>query len=323
MRGGDRNDPVIVRAPRRLALAAALAAGCTAATPVVGHDPRFDRWWHDGRAELDGYRLVVQRYGAPRAGQGVLVYVTEPFRIAARVKADDPTRDPGDTWDVLKLNAVRDFQTGIYDYNTMVSTFVRTGDLAPVKVSFSSAEWCGHVYEELRIDPGRIDATLHSYFEGESGAHTLPRPADGVLEDELLILVRGLHGDWLPPGGTRTVPFLPGTLWRRLAHRPIAWGRARIAHARDSVRVRVPAGTFTTRAWTVAVDDGRSARFDVETAWPHRVVRWDWRAPAGGPRLGGTDAGELTGSLRLAYWRENQPGGERWLDSLHIAPTVR
>src|SRR5437868_2578401 len=139
--------------PPRLPLWVALVAGCAAAAPVPARDPEFGAWWHDGRAELDGYRLVVQRYGHPRAGQGVLVYVTEPFSIRSRVKVDDPARHPNDTWDVLKLNAVRDFQTGIYDYNTMVSMFVRSDDLVPVKVSFSSAEWCGHVYEELRVDP--------------------------------------------------------------------------------------------------------------------------------------------------------------------------
>lgn len=300
----------------------ALLAGCTAAAPPA-RDPGFGAWWHDGRAELDGYRLVVQRYGHPRAGQGVLVYVTEPFSIAQRVKVDDTARHPGDVWDVLKLNAVRDFQTGIYDYNTMVSTFVRTDDLVPVKVSFTSAEWCGNVYEELRVDSTRIGDQLFSYFEGESGSRTVPRPAGGVLEDELLILVRSLRGPWLPPGGTRQVPFLPGTLWRRLAHRPLAWGTATIARASRTSRVHVPAGTFDVDTWTVRVADGRTGTFDVEAAYPHRVVRWHWAPAAGGPALGGTDAGELTGSIRAAYWRLNQPGGERWLDSLGIAPTVR
>jgi hypothetical protein len=312
-----------MRRSARGALAVAVLAGCAGAAPVAGHDPEFGAWWHDGRAELDGYRLVVQRYGHPRAGQGVLVYVTEPLSIATRVKVDDPARHPGDVWDVLKLNAVRDFQTGIYDYNTMVSTFVRTDDLAPVKVSFSSAEWCGHVYEELRLDPGRIAQTLHSYFEGESGDRTVPRPEGGVLEDELLIRVRSLRGPWLGPGEARDVPFLPGTLWRRLAHRPLAWGRARVARARAATRVRVPAGSFEVTTYTVQVDDGRTGVFDVETDYPHRVVRWSWQAGAGAPPLGGTDEGELTGSVRTQYWQLHQPGDERWLDSLGMAPTVR
>ncbi len=116
----------------------------------------FETYWHDGKAELNGYRLTVSRYGQPRTGRAVAIYVTEPFSKSKRVKVDDPTKNPGGVEDVLKLNLVRDFQTGIYDYNTMVSVFVRSADFSPVKTSFSSAEWCGHVFEEQTFHPGRI-----------------------------------------------------------------------------------------------------------------------------------------------------------------------
>src|SRR6266545_4351728 len=86
--------------------------------PVFAADPDFDSYWHDGKAELDGYKFTISRYGQSRKGQGVLVYVTEPFSESKRVKVDDPTKNPADTFDAFKLNAVRDFQTGIYDYNT-------------------------------------------------------------------------------------------------------------------------------------------------------------------------------------------------------------
>ena len=47
---------------------------------------------------------------------------------------------------MLKLNSVRDFQTGIYHYNVMTSVFARVAAGWPIaKVSFSSQEWCGHV----------------------------------------------------------------------------------------------------------------------------------------------------------------------------------
>ena len=69
-----------------------------------------------------------------------MIFVTEPFSDSKRVKVDDPRRDPPDTFEVLKLNLVRDFQTGIYDYNTMTSVIVRSDDFEPVKVTFSSDE---------------------------------------------------------------------------------------------------------------------------------------------------------------------------------------
>src|SRR5437867_10830625 len=57
----------------------------------------FDAVWHAGRAEVDGYRLTVERYGHPRSGRGVLVYVTEPFSRSRHVKVDDPSANPADT----------------------------------------------------------------------------------------------------------------------------------------------------------------------------------------------------------------------------------
>ena len=226
-----------------MALAVALlAAGCGATPATQTPDPRFDALWHDGKAELDGYRYSVTRYGQVRRGRCAAIYVTEPFSRSKRVKVDDPSRNPADTFDVLKLNLVRDFQTGIYDYNTMTSLFVGSEDLDPVKVSFSSTEWCGNVYEELRLDPGLVSQKLSSYFEGESTAREAPRPGSGILEEELFVLLRGLHGDYLAPGQSRTVPFLPGAFRRRLTHQPLRWTEARMRRLAGSRAITVPAG---------------------------------------------------------------------------------
>ena len=124
------------------ATTALLAALLAAAPADRAADPDFGRYWHDGRAELDGYRLTLTRYGQTRRGQCVMIYVTEPFSESLRVKVEDPSARPSDTFDALKLNLVRDFQTGIYDYNTMVSVFVRSADFSPAKITFTSAEWC-------------------------------------------------------------------------------------------------------------------------------------------------------------------------------------
>ncbi len=180
--------------------ALALSALACSFSSALAADPDFGSHWHDGRAELDGYRWTVTRYGESRTGQCVMIYVTEPFSESKKVKVNDPSRNPRDTFDALKLNLVRDFQTGIYDYNTMVSLFVRSDDFEPVKISFSSAEWCGHVYEELLFGPRRINERYFSYFEGETSSETIDRKTDGVSEDNLFIRLRGLRGDYLEPG---------------------------------------------------------------------------------------------------------------------------
>jgi len=257
-------------------------------------DPDFDTYWRDGKAELNSYRLTVSRYGQERKGQAVLIYVTEPFSESKRVKTD---RSGPDAFDAFKLNIVRNFQTGIYDYNTMVSVFVRGADFAPVKISFSSAEWCGHVFEELLFQPGKITGFYNSYFEGETTTRNLDRPKDGIVEDELLIALRGLRGEFRP---RNAVPFLPGVYFSRLAHKPLGWTTADIS--RDG------------NVYTVKIADGRTGKFTVEEAYPHRILRWELL-----PDI----KAELTGTIRLPYWQLHNNGDEKYLKELGLEPTVK
>ncbi len=304
-----------------LLVLASLLFAPTALAP--SRDPDFGAWWHDDRAELDGYRLTVQRYGHPRVGRAAMIVVTEPFSDSKHVKLDDPSRAKLDVLPVIKMNLVRSFQTGIYDYATNLSLFVREDDLAPVKEAFSSSEWCGQVYEESDFRRGQMSDRVASYFEGESGSSSHEVPRDGVIEDQLFLLLRGLRGTWLPAGTKRAMPFLASPFWRRLAHQRLDWAMATIEHLAEPATVKVPAGAFACDVYVVRTPDGRSGRFDVERAYPRRIVRWQWTPPANGAPLGGTDAGELTGSTRAPYWKEHDPGAERELPKLGLVPAVR
>lgn len=306
-----------------LALAMIVLFGPARPSPGASSAPDFDAYWHDGRAELDGYRIIVNRYGHPRRGRGVMITVTEPFSRSRHVKLERPSGAGSDSIDVLKLNLVRDFQTGIYDYHTMVSLFVNSRDLSPVKVAFSSSEWCGQVYEELDVRGSQLSQQVSSYFEGESSKQTLPVPASGIQEDELFIRLRGLRGPYLRPGETRKVPFLASPFYRRLAHRAARWAPATIERRPRPETVVVPAGSFATDAYIVRPADGRVGRFFIERAHPHRIVRWSWDAAAGRGGLGGTDGGELTGSTRLEYWRTHDPGDERLLSRIGLGAAMR
>jgi hypothetical protein len=284
------------------------------AGPASGQD--FWGHWGDGKAELNGYRLTQPRYGANRSGSAVLVYVTEDFSGSLRVKADPGKHPAADVYPVLKLNFVRDFQTGIYNYNTMTSTFARVGVGWPVaKVSFSSQEWCGQVWHQITPRGSKIEELFHSYFDGEAdGKADLALPADGVFEDALPILLRGWNGAYLKAGESRTVAFLPSLFRSRLAHRRLAWGKATITRAAAPREIKVPAGTFEAVIWTVAEEGGVKATYAFEAAPPYRLLR-RW-----------SDASEdavLLGSSRQSYWKLNGPGGERYLKELGLKPPVR
>jgi hypothetical protein len=279
------------------------------AQPSVAQD--FWAHWGDGKAELNGYALKQPRYGAVRSGTSVLIFVTEELSDTLRVKADPGKHPASDVFPVMKLNAVRDFQTGIYDYNVMTSAFLRVAPGWPVaKVSFSSQEWCGHVWHQIVPRDGRLSGFFHSYFDGEAdGTDNLAFPKDGVLEDVLPVLLRGWNGVYLKPGERRTVPFLPSLLWARLNHRPLAWTTARLARAAATRSVTVPAGRFDVSSYTVDTADGRTLRLEIESAPPYRLVRQS-----------GPDGEELSlkGSTRLPYWRLNAPGGEAHLKELGL-----
>jgi hypothetical protein len=283
--------------------------------PISGPAVAQDFWahWGDGKAELNGYSLKQPRYGALRSGTAVMVFVTEDFDDALRVKAEPGRGAKGEAYPVLKLNAVRDFATGIYDYNVMTSTFLRVAAGWPVaKVSFSSQDWCGHVWHQLVPRGGRILGTLHSYFEGEADrAEDLEWPRDGVLEDALPVVLRGWNGTYLKPGESRSVPLLPSLLWSRLNHQRLAWTRARVLRAAAARSISVPAGRFEVSSYRVEIEGGRVLGFEIEAKAPYRLVRQT-----------GPDGEELTlrGSTRLAYWKLNAPGGEAHLKELGLGP---
>src|SRR2546427_254465 len=172
--------------PSAVSAGNAASSAVSAVTPLSSaSSASFWAHWGDGRAEMNGYRLVQPRYGAPRTGSAVYIFVTEDFSDSVRVKADPGQHPASDIYPVMKLNAVRHFQTGIYDYKVMTSTFARVASgWPPAKVSFSSQEWCGHVYHQLLPSAGNVAGVFHSNFDGGAdGEDRVPPPAGGGLPD--------------------------------------------------------------------------------------------------------------------------------------------
>lgn len=286
-----------------------LALGCRSSQDVAAEGgptsqapPGFWGHWGDGKAELAGYRLTQPRYGEDRTGEAILITVTEDFTRAARVKSDGGHFDE---FPVVKLNEVRDWTTGLYDYNVMTSVFLPLdGSLPrglPTKISFSSQEWCGQIWEQLRINGSAAGRTMHSYFDGEADQHeSIPIPEGGVFADAMPLLVRGLVGDMLQPGESTAVPWMRSALDRRLLHENSLWGRAELQRSEASSTMDVPAGSFEVETWTVQDPTGTSSWY-VEQAAPHRLIGWS--------RSNG-ERGDLTGSIRSPYWKQNKGGDE-------------
>ena len=278
----------------------------------------FWEHWGDGKAELAGYDLRFSRYGHERHGVAVAIFVTETFSHEARVKADPGRHPETDLFPVMKLNLVEDFPTGIYDYNLMTSTFVALTEVdghprgTPTKISHSLQEWCGHAWIQMILQPRSVDYTLHSYFDGEGDQQRrFDWPADGFAEDAVLLWARGLAGPFLEPGERRGCTLLRSAKALRLKHLDPGFEPAELSRPTTTSRVRVPAGEFEVEEMQVFVGGEAAWTVAVEAAPPHRIIRWENRDG---------QIGELTGSARVAYWQENGPGGEAWLEKLGLRP---
>ena len=317
--------PAFHRARRAFLLAVIVAtASCGArGEPALApvYDDTFWRVWGDGQAEVSGYSLRRPRYGEQRAGTLVLVFVTEPWSVSAHVKADEGKHPAGDVIQVLKQNAMESFQTGIYDYHMMTSSWTALTPAggrpagASAKLAFSAQEWCGTTWAELTFGPAGAQELVRSYFDGESGARTLDNPQGGtksLVEDAVLVWARGLASPLLARGGSTEVAFLPAVSRARLLHKPLAWTTATLAREPKTSTVTVPAGTFEVESATVtiaagAAEEARSLTVLVEAAAPRRIVKV---TSSDGTML------ELTGSMRTPYWQKNREGDEALLRAL-------
>lgn len=276
------------------------------ATSAARAEGPFWPHWSDGKAEISGYDLIQPRYGELRRGRAVLIYVTEPFSKSKAVKVNQWNPQDPDQFNALKLNAVRKFQTGIYDYSVMTSVFVDPAkDFAPAKVTFSSQEWCGHVFEEARFTAD-ASVRINSYFEGETADLTLPITA---AEDALFITLRGLAASELRAEDT-TIEALPSALDRRLHHKPAVPVALNIRWSVPGVTT-VPAGSFPTRTATWNRGIGGECSADIELAYPHRIIGW---------RCGDGEQAKLLGSERIPYWQTHKEGDEALLKKLGLPP---
>lgn len=294
---------------KQIVKASAVAALLLGATGLRADD--FWSWWGDGKAELDGYALTQPRYGHLRHGRAVLIFVTEDHSYKEKVKIEgDSSKVPAsERYPVLKLNIVREFQTGIYKYNVLTSVFARLDrHLEPSKISESVQEWCGHVYQQFVVNGNTLEETLHSYFGGEADQiRQYPLKTDAVFEDEIPILIRELQGEWVKPGQDYAAPCAPSLLYLRFHHQPFIWQEIHISKSGGTETLASAIGRLPVRRWTIKTPDAGTYIYYVEAGWPHRIIKW--HSDQG-------EAGVIKGSIRLPYWALHDNGDEKYLHDL-------
>jgi len=172
----------------------------------------FKDYWYDGTAEITSYSLMQERYGEIREGSAVNIFVSEDFLPDMQVKANSSSEG---NISVLKLNQMKNFNTGIYPYSIMTSSFSPISEKEhTLKITNSVQEWCGQVYMQLN-NREEFEIESHSYFQGEADQKlSLPKT---YLENELWNLIR-INPEELPTGD---VMIIPSFEYLRLRHKEI------------------------------------------------------------------------------------------------------
>lgn len=248
-------------------------------------DPIHDFWFNG--AEISSFQLDQSRYGKNHPGHAQLIFVTEPFLVGKQVKNE--TGKPGSTV-VLKLNALTTFNTGIYSYRTMTSTF-RPIDCREfphaLKSVTSIQDWCGLAFQQLNYRDHCWNAELRSYFENEGDMDL--KLGSGFIEDELWVTLR-LAPDLLPTG---ELSMLPGAIFTRFSHKPLEFTRAKaeLSH-RNGESVYTLVYPSLARTLTLYFD----------TAFPHVIRKWTEAGPSGT-----TTAILQKRLMNVAYWEMQNP----------------
>lgn len=258
--------------------------------------------WYDGKGELSSYVLQQARYGEMHEGTAVLIFVTEDFSTRTMTKADQSAPE---NLSVLKLNAMRKFNTGIYPYSMMNSTFFPFPEGAnSLKVTSSSQEWCGHTFMEV-VDQGDFKVENHSYFQSDALDDYKLKKA--LLEDDLWSRIR-LNPENLPQG---KMELIPSFFFLRLTHQPVKAYPCEIFLEKDALTTR-----YTVRYPELE----RELMITYENKLPFQITGWSETYPSGwgAQRKMLTTSATLIKSLRTDYWTKNSNADSVWRAELGL-----
>jgi len=258
----------------------------------------FKKYWYAGEAEISSYKLEQARYGEIRDGTAVLVFVTEDFLHDVQVKANNQNTK---NIPVLKLNAIKKFNTGVYPYSIMQSTFYPvSNNKHALKVSSSMQEWCGHVYAQLN-NREQFKIMSHSYFEGEADQNFKLNKA--ILENELWTKLR-INPKSLPTGDLKMIPSFE---YSRLKHK--------------TIKAYEASATLTGSIYSINYPElNRTLSISFNPEFPFDILGWEETFKSGfGPntKVLTTKATKLK-TIKSPYWQKNSNKDEVLRESLQL-----
>ena len=260
----------------------------------------FHSYWYNHGAEITRFELEQSRYGEIHPGHAILIFVTEPFLPDIHVKSDYKSSRLKSI-PVLKLNFIKRFDTGIYDYSMMKSVFTpipteKQQYIKTLKVSTTRQDWCGHVYLQYNLDGEQYKVKQYSYFEKE-GDKSMTIPSVH-LEDDIWTRIR-IAPETLPLG---KIKMIPGSFFTIL-HTIEAGAEdaiAELTHTRE--------GDSGISQYTVTYSSlQRTLSIHFNQNFPYDILSWSETYPSGS----GKNAKILTTNARRThavmtdYWNKH------------------
>ncbi len=268
--------------------------------PQSSDTQEFRDYWYASKAEISSYDLQQAQYGKLHKGEAVMVFVTEDFRLDKQVKLESNDREKATT--VLKLNFIKKFVTGIYDYAMFTSIFtpVQTNTFpASLKVTNTNQEWCGQSFMQLNYHQNGYQVLGKSYFEAEESDECHLDYA--MLEDEIWSKIRLFPSDELPKGNVMMIPSMTSL---RLRHQKIQAEMTKIdlePYKGDSTFRGKNLMDYRVRF----TESKRDLRIIFERNFPRQIVGWEETYEAKNKIL--TSRAVLKATIQNAYWEKNAP----------------
>ena len=260
-------------------------------------------YWYDGNAEISSYKLSQARYGEIHDGTATLIFVTEPFSKTSNTKADYPNQN---NIPVLKLNMNKKFNTGIYPYSMMNSTFFPfEKENTSLKIASSMQEWCGMTYVEMKNKEDHFIFNFNSYFEGASFQNKKIKKT--ILEDDLWSLIR-LNPELLPTGKLEIIPSL---FFLNSKHKPFK------SYAGEATLEKSESST----AYKIAYPKiNRTLQINFESSFPYKILSWEESHDSGYGKNKKTliTKALLMKTIKVDYWNKNSTKDSIWRNKLDL-----
>ncbi len=298
---------------RQLFLAAAAAGTVASGAASAAVDPAFWKSWNDGLAEVTSYDLTSTIDNEPRRGVAISIVSAETLSNSLRVKAEPGKHPKTDEFPVVKLNLLKDLQTGISNSHEQLTVFLSmaaaNGRPAgfPTKIAYSRQDWQGSLYHQMLFDRTTIRSSRHSYLDGDADQQQeVQYPPAATCTDALWFWARQLGEPFVKRGEFRLAPVLTSLDGQQ----PPQFRQSNFTRSPVNQRLTMPAGNFEVELCTVQIESD-IRKFWVEREAPHRIVRWETSAG---------ERGQLLASERMKYWQLTGKGGEENLRRLKLLP---